>query len=263
MFAEERHNQIIQLLKSGSPVKVTQLSLLFSVSEATIRRDLQELENLGFLQRTHGGAVAPQFVSELSFQDREIYLLDEKRQIALAAAALVEDGETIMLDAGTTTREIARQLHGKRLTVVTNSMDVACVFADDANIDVLLLGGIWRKAINSLVGSVTNAMLKLLCFDKVFIAANAIDAISGVSTQNLAEAETKRAMLQAAKTSILVADHSKFGQKNFAQICSVHELSMVITDHGLPSDILESLKDHTKVIIAPHSLQEKGVDASE
>lgn len=249
MFAEERRNKIIQLVKSGHPVKVVELSILFNVSEATIRRDLQELENLGLLQRTHGGAVSPQLGLELSFHDREVFQLDEKRQIALAAANMVEDGETILLDAGTTTREIARALCGKRLTVATNSMDVAFIFAEEPDIEVLLLGGTWRKSINSLVGPLTNSMLKLFCFDKFFLAANAVDCILGASTHNLAEAETKRAMLQAAKRTILVVDHSKFEQKTFAKICSLNEVSMIITDSGITTDSLDCLRAHTQVLV--------------
>lgn len=250
MFAEERHDTIIQLIKSGRPVKVLDLSLLLNVSEATIRRDLQELENSGFLQRTHGGAVAPQLGTELSFHDREVCFLDEKRQIALTAANMVKDGETILLDAGTTTREIARALCGKRLTVATNNMDVAHIFTDEPDIEVLLLGGVLRKSINSLVGPLTNSMLKLFCFDKVFLAANAVDCTFGVTTPTLVEAETKTAMLQAAKTKILVVDHSKFEQKTFAKICSLDELSLIITDSGIDKDTLTSLQNHTQVLIA-------------
>ncbi len=250
MFAEERRNKIIQLIKSGSPVKVVALSILFSVSEATIRRDLQELENLGLLQRTHGGAVSSQLDFELSFQDREVFLLDEKRQIALAAANMVEDGETILLDAGTTTREIARALCGKRLTVATNSMDVAFVFAEEPDIEVLLLGGTWRKSINSLVGPLTNAMLKLFCFDKAFVAANAVDCNRGASTQNLAEAATKHLMIESAKQTILVADHSKFEQKSFCKIADLSEFSMLITDSKTPKDTLDCLRSQTQVIVA-------------
>lgn len=250
MFAEERHNEIIQLLKSGQPVKVIKLSTLFAVSEATIRRDLQELESMGLLQRTHGGAVAPQLGLELSFHDREVFNLDEKRKIALVAANMVEDGETILLDAGTTTREIARALCGRKLTVATNSMDVACVFADEDNIEVLLLGGTWRKSINSLIGPMTNSMLKSLCFDKVFLAANAIDCEFGATTHNIAEAETKRAMLESGKRRIIVADHAKFEQKSFAKICNINEVSMIITDGGIAEDTLECLRENTQVVIA-------------
>jgi len=260
MFAEERHNKILQLIQSGPPVKVVELSILFNVSEATIRRDLQELENLGLLQRTHGGAVAPQPSFELSFHDREVFHLDEKRQIALAAAQMVKDGETILLDAGTTTREIARALCGKRLTVATNSMDVAFIFAEEPDIEVILLGGILRKSINSLVGPVTNSMLKLFCFDKVFLAANAVDCTLGATTPTLIEAETKRAMLQAAKTAILVVDHFKFEQKAFAKICSLHEVAMIITDSDIPNDTLECLQNHAQVLVAKPPLSHKGVD---
>ena len=250
MFAEERRNRIIQLIKSGNPVKVIELSILFTVSEATIRRDLQELENLGLLQRTHGGAVSPQLDSELSFHDREVFYLNEKRQIALAAASMVQDGETILLDAGTTTREIARALCGRRLTVATNSMDVAFVFAEEPDIEVILLGGTWRKSINSLVGPLTNTMLKLFCFDKAFVAANSVDSRLGASTHNLAEAETKGLMLQSARQAILVVDHSKFEQKTFCRICNLSELSLLITDSGTPKDTLDNLRNHTQVFVA-------------
>ena len=249
MFAEERHDKIIQLLKSGQPVKVLGLSTLFAVSEATIRRDLQELETMGLLQRTHGGAVSPQLGSELSFFDREVFHLTEKRKIAIAAANMVEDGETILLDAGTTTREIARELCGKRLTVATNSMDVASILADEENIEVILLGGTWRKSINSLIGPMTNSMLKLFCFDKVFLAANAVDCKFGATTHNIAEAETKRAMLDAGKRTILVADHSKFGEKNFAKICGIEEVSMIITDENIDNDTLACLREQTQVLV--------------
>lgn len=250
MFAEERHNKIMELLKAGKPVKVINLSTLFAVSEATIRRDLQELESLGLVQRTHGGAVAPQPSSELSFFDREVFHLEEKRAIARIAASMVEDGETILLDAGTTTREIARELCGKRLTVATNSMDVACVFTDEENIEVLLLGGTWRKSINSLIGPVTNAMLKTLCFDKVFLAANGVDCQFGVTTQNIGEAETKRAMLQAGKQTILVVDHTKFEKKAFAKICTLTDVSALITDKNISNETLTCLQEYTQVFIA-------------
>lgn len=250
MFAEERHNKIIQFINAGQPVKVIDLSSLFAVSEATIRRDLQELEDLGLIRRTHGGAVSAQLGSELSFQDREVCLLNEKKAIAAAAASMIKDGETILLDAGTTTREIARALCGKKITVATNSMNIATVFTEEPDIEVLLLGGVWRKSIHSLIGPLTNSMLKLFCFDKVFLAANGIDCALGATTQNIAEAETKRAMLHAGKTTILVADHSKFEKKAFAKICSLDEISLIITDSNIGKETLDCLRSSTQVIIA-------------
>lgn len=250
MFAEERRNKIIQLIKAKQPVKVIDLSSRFEVSEATIRRDLHELEKTGFIQRTHGGAVSSQLGAELSFHDREVCFLEEKKAIAALAASLVSDGETILLDAGTTTREIARALCGKKLTVATNSMDVASVFAEEADIEVLLLGGTWRKSINSLIGPLTNSLLKHFSFDKVFLAANGIDCTLGATTKHIAEAETKRAMLSAGKSIILAADHSKFEKRTFSKICGLEELSLMITDNAIPEDTLENLRIYTRVLVA-------------
>ncbi len=250
MFAEERRNKILQRIQSGEPLKVGAISAWLNISEATVRRDLQELRAMGLIHRTHGGAVAPQFPLELSFQDREVQHLREKEVIAAAAAQLVEDGETILLDAGTTTREIARRLRGRAITVATNSMDVASIFSDDAAVQVLLLGGIWRKSINSLVGPLTNSLLKQMRFDKCFLAANAIDCVHGVATHNLQEAETKQAMLAASRSVILAADHSKFGREDFARICGLAELSLLLTDSGVSPETLAELETCLEVQVA-------------
>ena len=250
MFAEERHSRIVELISKGNPVKVVELSKLFGVSESTVRRDLQELDSGGFIQRTHGGAVFAQLGNEPNFYDKEICCLDEKRKIAKVAAQMVEDGDMVLLDSGTTMMELARALCGKKLTVATNSMDIAQVFTEAPQIEVLVLGGMWRKTVRSLVGPLTNLMLKQLFFDKVFLAANAIDVALGVTTHNITEAETKRMMLSAGKTIILVADHSKFGQRGFSRICGLDEVSMVITDNAINSEDLTILRNYAQVIVA-------------
>ena len=250
MFAEERRNAIIQMLQSGQKVKVAELCRRLQVSEATVRRDLQELRTLGLIHRTHGGALSPQHPLERSFQDREVQQLAEKQAIAAHAAALVEDGETILLDAGTTTLEIARALRGRAVTVATNSMDVASIFTDDTTVDVILLGGSWRKSINSLVGPLTNQQLRTLHFDKCFLGANAVDVVSGVATHNLLEAETKQHMIAAAATTILVADHTKFGCQDFARICGLEELSLLISDKQLAAEQVSELEAYLDVQLA-------------
>ncbi|VBB07543.1 lacr bacterial regulatory protein hth signature [Lucifera butyrica] len=250
MFAEERKNQIQQMVKSGTPVKVNELSLLFQVSESTIRRDLQELEDTGLLQRTHGGAISLKPSFELSFQEKEVRQLEEKRKIAQAAARLVEEGESILLDAGTTTLEIARLLQGKDITVATNSMDVAQIFLDDNRVEVLLLGGTWRKTTRSLVGYVTNETLQRVHFHKVFLAANAVDLSFGVTTPNLNEAETKRHMIKAADQVILVVDHTKFGQKDLSRICRLDEVDLILTDDGLDENRFRQWSNQVKIMVA-------------
>lgn len=236
MFAEERKTEILQLVKTGNPVMVTSLSQRFGVSESTVRRDLQELEDNGLIQRTHGGAISVQTGFELSFQEKGIRFLAEKQQIASMAASLVKDGETVLLDSGTTTLEIAKLLRTKTITIATNSMEIAQVFSDDAHVETLLLGGTLRKNTRSLVGYITNDALRRMNFDKVFLAANGIDAEIGITTPNLSEAETKRYMLHSGKEKILVADHSKIGQRSLCQICGLEELDLLITDPGIDAN---------------------------
>jgi len=250
MFAEERKAEILQLMESGKPVKVGDLSQRFEVSESTIRRDLQELEKVGLIQRTHGGAISVQSSFELSYQEKEIRFYDEKQKIARAAVDLVKDGETVFLDTGTTTLQIAFALRGKTITVATNSMDIAQVFAEDTQVEVIVLGGSLRKNIRSLVGFLTNEMLARLHFDKVFLAANAVDPDLGVTTPNLIEAETKRHMVKAGKEVILVVDHSKLWEKAMCKICSLSEINLLLTDDGLEEADVKRLSQYVQVQIA-------------
>lgn len=250
MFAEERRNEILNLIESGKPVKVGDLSQRFGVSESTIRRDLQELENGGVIQRTHGGAISVQSSFELSYQEKEVRNFEEKQKIAKAAAELVKDGESVFLDSGTTTLQIALALRGKSITIATNSMDVAQVFSDDSSVEVIVLGGSLRKSIRSLVGYLTNEMLGRLHFDKVFLAANAVDPELGVTTPNLLEAETKSHMVRAGKEVILVMDHSKIWEKSMCKICSLDEINLLLTDDGLEDSEVKGLSQYVQVQIA-------------
>jgi DeoR family fructose operon transcriptional repressor len=248
MFAEERKSEILQLINIGNPVTVTSLSQRFGVSESTVRRDLQELEDNGLIQRTHGGAISVQTGFEPSFQEKEVRSLAEKQQIAMMAASVVQDGETVLLDSGTTTIEIARLLRMKNITVATNSMDVAQVFGDDSQVETLLLGGTLRKNTRSLVGYLTNDALRRMYFDKVFLAANGIDVLLGITTPNLSEAETKRYMLQAGKEKILVSDHSKIGQRSLCRICGLEEVDLLITDQGISPEDHQQLSALVRVM---------------
>ena len=250
MFAEERKAEILQLMESGKPVKVGDLSQRFEVSESTIRRDLQELENAGMIQRTHGGAISIQSSFELSYQEKEIRFYEEKQKIAKAAANLVKDGETVFLDAGTTTLQMAYALRGKTFTVATNSMEIAQVFAEDLKIEVMVLGGSLRKNTRALVGFLANEMLTRLHFDKVFLAANAVDPDFGVSTPNLIEAETKRHMVKAGKEVILMMDHSKLWEKAMCKICSLSEINLLLTDDGIEEEDVKRLSQYVEVQIA-------------
>ena len=250
MFAEERKALILQTVKSGTPVKVTEFSQQLGVSESTIRRDLQELEDGGWIQRTHGGAILAHTGFEPSFSDKEVVNLAEKKAMARQAASLVEDGEAVFLDAGTTTLEIARLLRGRKVTVATNSIEVTQVFIDDTQVEVMLLGGTFRKSTRSLVGYMANEMLKKLHFDKVFVAANALTAQFGISTPNPTEAETKRHMVASGRKVILVVDHSKIGKKALCSICGLDQIDILLTDWGICDEARRELEEQIEVIVA-------------
>lgn len=248
MFAEERKTEILQLIRIGNPVTVSSLSQRFGVSESTVRRDLQELEDNGLVQRTHGGAISVQTGFEMSFQEKEVCFLAEKQQIASLAAGLVNDGETVLLDSGTTTLEIARLLRTRKITVATNSMDIAQVFAEEAAVETVLLGGTLRKNTRALVGYLTNDALRKMYFDKVFLATNGIDPEFGITTPNLTEAETKRYMLRAGSQKILVADSSKIRRRSLSRICGLEDIELLITDDGLTDTDRQQLAALTKVL---------------
>lgn len=250
MFAEERKKYILQLIQAGTPVKVSDLSECFQVSETTIRRDLQEMETDGLLQRTHGGAISVQPDHEMTFAEKEIRFLEEKCKIAKAAAELINQGDVILLDAGTTTFEIAKELRNKQITIATNSMNIAELFIDVPNVEVWILGGIWRKNTRSLVGYLTNQQLQNLHFNKVFLAANAVDVAGGVTTPNPTEAETKRNMILAGDQVILVIDHSKVGYRDTCKICNLNELEILIIDDKLSQEQLDLFSPHVEIIIA-------------
>jgi DeoR family fructose operon transcriptional repressor len=250
VLAEERRDIILQMIRDGLPVRVGELSVRFEVSESTIRRDLQDMGSCGLIKRTYGGAVSKRTGAEPSFNEKEIINIEAKKQLAKAAAELVEAGDFVLLDAGTTMVQIAMELRGKEITVVTNSMDVAMVFYESPEVEVILLGGRLRKTPRSLVGPLADNALSKVRLDKAFLAANGVDVLFGASTHDLAEAETKKNMQQAARLSYLVIDSSKLGKEYFARIAPLAAFSGVIIDREIDGRYLEELRELTEVILA-------------
>ena len=243
MFAEERKQQILAVLQRVPAVRVADLGRTLQVSVASIRRDLAELERFGLLKRTHGGALSNRFaLSEPSLAEKEDRHQAEKAAIAVAAAALVEPGDTIFLDAGTTTRAIAMELRSRRgITVVTNGLNIAWELAS-SDLELVLTGGQLRRSVLSQVGPLAEKAIAGLHVDKLFLAANGVDVDKGVTTPNLAEAQTKGAMIQSARYVVLVADHTKFGHVAFGRICSLDQVHAVITDDGAARDVLAAVE---------------------
>lgn len=253
VFTEERLSKIVELLAGDRRVAVSELSRLLDVSESTIRRDLSLLEKQGLIKRTHGGAVpATSTAFEPSFIQKEIEFIEEKHSIGRKAAQMIEEGETVILDSGTTTLQIARYCATKRnLTVVTNSIHIALELSGAQEIEVVVVGGSLRKNTYALVGPVAEDGLRGLYADKVFLGVNGISPDRGLSTPNIVEARVKRAMLGAAREAIIVADHSKVGREAFASIAPIDRIQALVTDRGISDSDRRMIEEKgVRVIVA-------------
>ncbi|NLM37632.1 MAG: DeoR/GlpR transcriptional regulator, partial [Firmicutes bacterium] len=202
------------------------------VSEVTIRMDLDVLEKQGLLFRTHGGAILnPKTGYERAYQDEELSFPEEKRRIGWRASQLVSEGDTIILDVGTTVMEVARQLvRYKDLTVVTNALNVVTWLENYVGISVIVTGGTLRATQHSLVNPYADFVLERVHADLAFIGANGIDVRYGVTNVNIPEAEMKTRFLKASRRRILVADSSKIGNVARAKIGNLDDFDLLITD---------------------------------
>lgn len=240
----ERLRHIERLINERQHVRVAELSKYFAVSEPTIRRDLQKLEEMGRIQRAHGGASAvEQAMPELPVAQRVVEYNEEKRRIGQAAAQLIQDGETIFLGSGTTMLEVARNLYDKKnLTVITNALNVAQCLANDADINVIITGGVLRHSELSMIGYIVEQTLKELHADKVFVSMRAVSVDEGLTNDNLLETMTDRKIIQLAHEVILVADHSKFGKVATAVVAPITAVHKVVTDAQTSQETVQKLR---------------------
>ncbi len=241
----QRQQQILEHFKASKQARVAELSGELRVSEATIRRDLQELSLKGSLQRTHGGALVSERVEpEPPLQQRAREHAEEKKRIGQAAADLVSDNETIFIGSGTTTSEVAKALVGKRrITVITNALNIANLVANDPNIELVVLGGFLRRTEMSLVGHLTVENLKEVHSDKVIVGMHAIDCRHGLTSDYLPEILTDRQIIHSTSCVIVVADHSKLGKVSAALVAPLRAVQQVITDTGAPDVDVQALRD--------------------
>lgn len=245
----ERQSAILLYLTEKGFAAVAELAQEFHVSEMTIRRDLAELEGQRALQRTYGGATVydPAFF-EVSLQTKTTQFVEEKRRIGKAAADLVKDGDIIILDAGSTTMLVAKFLKTKRLTVITNALNIAADLSDCSNIQLYIAGGHLRQGVLAIVGPETSSFFENIRADKVFLGVEGVDIKGGVMVPELNEAHTKRAMAKSAKEVIVVADHSKIGRSTLSTIVPLSKVTMLITGHEADGDVLEELRAHVTIM---------------
>jgi DeoR family transcriptional regulator of aga operon len=244
MMAEERRTQILQMLRSAGRVRVNELASQFNTSAVTIRNDLNELAQRGLVQRSHGGAMLPDSIMhESPLLERLKAHADEKRRIGAMAASMIHDGETIILDSGTTTLEIARQIKKKRgLQIITNGVNIASELLDARDSEVFIVGGTVRGESASISGRFTEEMFDQFSADKLFLSGAGCDLDFGVSGANLEETMVNRAMLKIAREIILVADASKFSKRSMSRIAPFSEIDTIISDTRLSEDIQAKLR---------------------
>jgi DeoR family transcriptional regulator of aga operon len=231
-------------VRSAGRVKVNELASRFSTSAVTIRNDLNELHQRGLVLRSHGGAVLPDTIlRESPVHERLKTHSDEKRRIGAMAATLINDGETIILDSGTTTLEIARQIKKKQgLQIITNGVNIAAELLDARGAEVFIVGGTVRGESASISGRFTEEMFEQFSADKLFLSGAGCDLDFGVSGANLEETMVNRAMLRISREIILVADASKFSKRSMTRIALFSEIDTVISDTSLDQEIQEKLR---------------------
>ena len=240
----ERRNQILKLITDKESVTVEYLSKKFNVSLVTVRKDLKSLEEKGLLYRSYGGAHVRHVVAlDTRFSEKQKINSAAKQRIGKAAADMIYDGETIILDSGTTTLEIAKNLERKKsLTVLTTSLIIARELAGNPEIVVLLTGGWLREQSYSLSGPFAENMVRQLFFDKIFFSADGFDFQTGFASPNLLESKLTSIMIERSKEIIAVIDSTKFGKKSFATIVLPDKIDCLITDKALQSKYYNKLK---------------------
>lgn len=252
VFARERQERIARIVREHGRARVGDLATQFAVSAVTIRKDLEALDASQRVVRTHGGAIAidttrPDVPSELAFDVRERMQTAEKMRIGAAAAELVRDGESIVMDASTTALSVARQLKVRggwsQLTVVTNGLRLASELAGQPGIIVLMLGGRVRWEALSVVGQLGDGLFSRINVQKAFLGAAGFTLESGLADATEEEAQIKRAMVTPAREVIAIVDHTKWERAAFATFCRTSEITAVLTDEEAPAPMVQALME--------------------
>lgn len=217
----------------------------FSVSPATIRNDLNDLEARGFLRRTHGGAIPLSRTGlELTSAQKTVRRMAEKQAIAACAAAMVENGETIAIDTGTTTLELARCLLARTgLTIVTNDLKIAALLEEQSDASIILIGGCVRRGFHCTTGPLAMQSMAELRVDRCFMATNGLTVRSGMTTPDIGHAEVKRRLLRMGQQVVLLCDSEKIGKDSFAVVDGLECVDVLITDAGLRPEQRDALEE--------------------
>ncbi len=253
MLPHQRRDEILEMIREDGHAKVVQLSKIFKVTEVTIRQDLEKLEKDGYIKREHGGA----YLKDIGMTVKNIELqnkmnLNEKALIAQKAVVLIEDGDTIILDSGSTTTEIAKLLTGfKNLTVITNALNIALILGVDPEINLVMTGGEFKAPTLSLTGQKAADFFDGLHVDKLFLATAGITMKSGLTYPSISDICVKRAMIDSSNLVYVVADSGKIGKSSFASLGALSLIDYLITDSKIRDEDIAIFKRHdVKLVIA-------------
>ena len=248
LLVEERRRLIVEYVETNGRATVEELAARFGTSTVTIRNDLESLARSGALARSHGGALpsTQTVTNDVPLNIKETRSHPQKLRIGQAAAKLIKDGETIILDSGSTTVEIARQIRQLKfesLTVVTNALNIALVLSGLTNIRVMMLGGLLRPTSYSLVGPDAEQALSRISADKLFLGVDGLDPVVGVTTPDPLEASLNALLIRVSRETIAVFDASKLGQRSLSVITPMSTLNTVITDSSASDEMVEALRE--------------------
>lgn len=244
MRQAERILKVQELFTKQEFVNFEELCKRFNASKSSIRRDLMELERKGVLRRVHGGAISLQTRDEvMDFTRLAVSSHDEKMSIGRAAASLVEDGQTVILGGGSTVAEVAKNLIGKSIQIISNSIPVAQIFWDSKQVEVTLTGGYLFPRLGVQLGPICERMLNSVSADILIMGIRGI-TLAGISDSNSLIVESLRAMIKAARKVVIVVDHSKFGYDAMIHVASLSDIDQIVTDSGISHEFQQMLRDN-------------------
>jgi DeoR/GlpR family transcriptional regulator of sugar metabolism len=253
MLANQRRDKIIELLREDGSAKVLNLARIFKVTEVTIRQDLEKLDKDGLITREHGGAYLKNVKNQVqTFSLAHQENMDKKGIIADKALEFIESGDTIILDSGSTTTELAKKIRGKKnLTVITNALNIALLLGAEPGIEVIVTGGEFKPPTLSLTGQKTADFFKGLHVQKLFLATAGISLKAGLTYPSISDIVVKKAMIEAAETTYLIADSTKIGKAAFASLGALSLIDYIITDADIEKKHKQLFRDNEiELIIA-------------
>lgn len=253
---DERHEKILRLLSIGKRVKIADLVEQLNVSVATIRKDLEILEKANLLKRVYGGAISAEPRGlEMTLNTREHQNHKEKLAIGYKISEMVEDGDTIAIDNGTTTHMVAKHLiHKQNLTIITNSVIIAFTFANHKNSNIYFIGGHLRNDELATSGIIASDTVKKFSVDKAIVGCGGISRSGWVTDFHLEEAHVRKCMIDIAKIAIVAADHSKIGSESFYKVCGLKEIDTLVTDWKISKDDIKWIEENDVQVISASNL---------